>query len=330
MTKRSDPGELKEEVPKRLCIVTKHSRPLWMATDTVSEQPEKRARFPEDHAEVNPETFVMTLESRGTMETYTELNVVASDLHESDPEEMWSNDLGWVPKSDLQAARDKEVTKLQEFDTFEEVPQDEAEGDIISSRFVDKWETSGELRSRLVSRGCEASQIDPASLFAATPSVTATRIALVLGLAHDVDIAVADISGAFLHEVVEQPFHVKPPIEYRKTGIVWKVKRYLYSDKRAPRVWQDHFETTLLNLNFERLESEPGCFVKKGATLQDSIIVVVRVDDLLSGKTAEARQILHAAGGKVEDQTHRVLGGWQACAVPGRLHHKVQGQNNLQ
>ena len=60
-TKRPDPGELKKEVPKRLRIVTKHSRPLWMATDTVSEQPEKRARLPEDHAEVNPETFVMTL-----------------------------------------------------------------------------------------------------------------------------------------------------------------------------------------------------------------------------------------------------------------------------
>ena len=190
-TKRPDPGELKEEVPKRLRIVAKQSRPLWMATDTVSEQPEKRARIPETHVEVVPETLALTLESRGTMETYIELNVAASDLHESDPEEVWSNDLGWVPKSDLQAAREKEVTKLREFDTFEEVPQDEAEGDIISSQFVDKWDTSGELRSRLVSRGYEVSEIDPASLFAATPSVTATRIALVLGLAHDLDVAVA-------------------------------------------------------------------------------------------------------------------------------------------
>ena len=154
--------------------------------------------------------MLLTLESRGTMDTYTELNVAASDLHESDPEEVWSNDLGWVPKSELQAAREKEVTKLREFDTFEEVLQDEAEGDIISSRFVDKWDTSGELRSRLVSRGYEVSEIDPASLFAATPSVTATRIALVLGLAHDLDVAVADISGAFLHAAVEQPFYVKP------------------------------------------------------------------------------------------------------------------------
>ena len=87
----------------------------------------------------------------------------------------------------------------------------------------------------MVSRGYEASQVDPASLFAATPSVTATRIALVLGLAHEVDMAVADIFGAFLHAVVEQPFYVKPPIEYRKPGIVWKVKRYLHGDKRAPR-----------------------------------------------------------------------------------------------
>ena len=46
-TKRPDPGKPEEEVPKRLRIVTKQSRPLWMATDTVSEQPEKRARIPE-------------------------------------------------------------------------------------------------------------------------------------------------------------------------------------------------------------------------------------------------------------------------------------------
>ena len=64
-SKRPDPGELKEEVPKRLRIVTKQSRPLWMATDTMSEQPEKRARIPETHAEVDPETFALTLESRG-------------------------------------------------------------------------------------------------------------------------------------------------------------------------------------------------------------------------------------------------------------------------
>ena len=206
-TKRPDPGNLEKEVLKRLRVVEKHSRPLWMATDTVSEQPEKRARLPETHAEGDPETFALTLESRGTLETHTELNVAAQDLHVLDPEEMWSNDFGWVPKPALQAAREKEVTKLQESDTFEEVPQDESEGDIISSRFVDKWDTSGELRSRLVSRGYEASQIDPASLFAATPSVTATRIALV-----------ADISGAFLHAVVEQPFYSRSTSNHQSSS----------------------------------------------------------------------------------------------------------------
>ena len=59
-------------------------------------------------------------------------------MHEPDPEDMWSNDLGWVPKSALQAAREKEVTKRQEFGTFVKVPQDESEGEIISSRFVNK------------------------------------------------------------------------------------------------------------------------------------------------------------------------------------------------
>ena len=99
--------------------------------------------------------------------------------------------------------------------------------------------------------------------------------------------AVADISGAFFNAVLAKPFYVKPPIEYRKPGIVWRVKRCLGGDKRAPREWQNHFETTMLDLNFERLESEPGCFVKKGATPKDSIIVVVHVDDLLSVEKRE-------------------------------------------
>ena len=90
---------------------------------------------------MNPKTFAMTLESDGNLETYTELNAVALDLHEPDPESMWSSDLGWVPKSILQEASEKEVMQLQQFDTNEEVPQTEAEGqEIISSRFVDQWE----------------------------------------------------------------------------------------------------------------------------------------------------------------------------------------------
>ena len=71
---------------------------------------------------------------------------------------------------------------------------------------MDKWEGCGELRSRLVSRSYESCHTDPASLFADTPSVVATRIALVLGLTQNVEMAVADIAGAFLHAVLEKHF----------------------------------------------------------------------------------------------------------------------------
>ena len=63
---------------------------------------------------------------------------------------------------------------------------------------------------------------------------------------------------------------------------MWKIKRFLYGDKRAPREWQDHFEKTMLELGFDRFESEPSYFVKKGVIHKDTIIVVVHVDDLLS------------------------------------------------
>ena len=105
---------------------------------------------------------------------------------------------GGLPRSILHEAREKEVKKLQQFETYEEVPLAEAEGqEIISSRFVDKQEESGELRSRLVSRCYKSSHADRASLFAAAPSVVATRNALVLGMAQDVEMAVADICWSF-------------------------------------------------------------------------------------------------------------------------------------
>ena len=176
---------------------------------------------------------------------------------------------GYPSQSCRRPAR-KRVSKLQQFETYEEVPQAEAEGqEIISSRFVDKWEESGEKRSRLVSRGYESSQADPASLFAATPSVVATRncarVEIGTGRGNG---SGAHISGAFLHALLEKHFFVTPPAEYRKPGVVWKIKRHLYGDKRAPREWQDHFEKTMLELGFERLESQPGCFGEEGSLTQ--------------------------------------------------------------
>ena len=146
---------------------------------------------------------------------------------------MWSNDLGWVPKSNLQEAGERKVTKLQQFDTYKEVPQADAEGqEIISSRFVDEWEESGELRSRLVSGGYESSQVDPTSLFAATPSVTCAGVGIGAGRGNGPWRTFLEL---FFMRCWEKPFYVKPSVEYRKPGIVWKVKRYLFCDQRAPR-----------------------------------------------------------------------------------------------
>ena len=71
----------------------------------------------------------------------------------------------------------------------------------------------------------------------------------------------------------KQHFFVTPPAEHRKPGVVWKVKRYLYGDKRSPRRWQDHFEKPMLELGFERLESKSGCFVKEEVSHLDNFFV---------------------------------------------------------
>ena len=182
----------------------------------------------------------------------------------------------------LQKTREKEGTKLQDSDTFDKIPKIEAEGQgIISLRFVDIWEETGELRSRLCSRGYEARQVDPASLFAASPSVTATRLAFGIGICAGRGHRTGGHLVSYLHAELEEPYYVKRPVESRKPRIICWVKRYLHGDKRAPW-WPDHFEATTQNLIFVRWASEPGSFVKKGATQKDTTIGIVHVDDLLS------------------------------------------------
>ena len=63
----------------------------------------------------------------------------------------------------------------------------------------------------------------------------------------------------------------------------------------------------MLEFCFERLESEPGCFVKKGVTHQDTIIVVVHVGGLPKCWEAKtSRQLLCATGENIETQACRV------------------------
>ena len=86
VTKRSDPAVPTEGVHKRMRIWSKHSRPLT---------PGSRVRTAGETCK-NSGT---PRHSDGNLDSYTESNAVALDLHEPDPETMWSRDLEWVPKS---------------------------------------------------------------------------------------------------------------------------------------------------------------------------------------------------------------------------------------
>ena len=88
-----------------------------------------------------------------------------------------------------------------------------------------------------------------------------------------------------LHAVLEKHFFVTPPAEYQKRGVLCGRQRDTCTVTNVRHGgWQDHFEKTMLELGFERLKSEPGCFVKKEVAHKDTNIVAVHVDDLLSAR----------------------------------------------
>ena len=80
-----------------------------------------------------------------------------------------------------------------------------------------------------------------------------------------------------MHAKLAEPYFVRPPLSYKKAGKIWQVQKYLYGDKRAPRGWQDHMESILRKLDWERLKTEPSAFRHRTT---DSWMIV-HVDDML-------------------------------------------------
>ena len=111
---------------------------------------------------------------------------------------------------------------MRSYGVFVEVPEAEAtegEEQVISTKFVDTYNVETGLRSRLCTRGYEATtsiEAEGKSLFAATPSIMAVRLMLWFAVFRSWSVAIADVTGAFLNASLEKPYYVKPPMAYRR------------------------------------------------------------------------------------------------------------------
>jgi len=94
-----------------------------------------------------------------------------------------------------------------------------------------------------------------------------------------------DISAAFLQgREIDRTVYIRPPPEYKKPGVVWKLRKGLYGLKEASRLWYDELSQDLKKHGGEQLTGDPAVFVfHKDGELQGFAVIHVN-DVFISGE----------------------------------------------
>eukprot|EP00972_Heterocapsa_arctica_P049582 7297611-Heterocapsa_arctica.AAC.1 len=66
-----------------------------------------------------------------------------------------------------------------------------------------------------------------------------------------------DVSTAFLHGALPEPAYVRPPPNFRRPGVVWRLGKALYGLRKSPQLFQEHFATRVGVVGWHRLVADP-------------------------------------------------------------------------
>jgi Reverse transcriptase (RNA-dependent DNA polymerase) len=99
------------------------------------------------------------------------------------------------------------------------------------------------------------------------------RIILIIAVALGLYTRQIDFRNAFVQSWLPKPIYLEMPQGFERPGKVLKVKKSLYGDKRAPKLWLQHLRAALLRIGFTQSLHDPCLFFKAG------VIFIVYVDD---------------------------------------------------
>ena len=100
-------------------------------------------------------------------------------------------------------------------------------------------------------------------VWAGTPTTLAQRLLLLLALAYQWQVGVADVATAFLHAPIpeSESIAIEPPTgEETNPEVVWLCKKALYGLRKAPAFFQEWLATQLESDGWVRCISDPCLF----------------------------------------------------------------------
>ena len=224
------------------------------------------------------------------------------------------------PQDLLMKGMDSEMNSMKEHEVYQEVFTSQLDPEellnIIDTKWVNKWKGL-EVKCRLCARGFTQIIEDADTIFASTPSLITMKTLLNLAVALNWEVTAGDVSTAFLHAPMTENVYVTPPPEYyhdTTNPVVWKLKKAMYGLKNSPKLWQDHFASTMVELGYTRMKTDPNLYHNKTT----GHYILAYVDDLLmvgpgqtnthAAKQIQTKLLLKITGTLTESTPLKFLG----------------------
>ena len=204
----------------------------------------------------------------------TEGSILAMWVHHEIMATMVTGEKKNSPES-LQAKED-ELKKLSDFDTYEEIPDNGQE--TLSTTWV-LTEKEGKIRARLTARGFE----EQSNVRSDSPTVESSsmRFLLTAATTKQWPVSTIDIKSAFLQgQELKRDVYIKPPKESNAKGCIWKLRKCLYGLNDASKQWYNEMESRFDKLKFQKSCQDPAFYFYK---VKGEIkgMVALHVDDFL-------------------------------------------------
>lgn len=128
------------------------------------------------------------------------------------------------------------------------------EGDVpISTKWVFTVKEDGTKKARLVARGFqEYTQGDKSFNYSPVCRIDTVRILLSFACQNNWKIKQVDVPTAFLNGVIDYPVYIRTPKGVNSITKTLKLNRPLYGLKKAPKFWNETFNSFMVKLGFQR------------------------------------------------------------------------------
>ena len=190
-----------------------------------------------------------------------------------------------LEEGSVREAMDAERASLRAFETYDEVPEDEAladaQAEVVSSRWLIIRKASGRIKCRLVAQQLNRGEL--MDTFAATASGVSARLVMAVAMTRRRQgeawvIKTGDVATAFLHASLpkDRRIYIKPP-STEGAATMWRLKKALYGLRESPRLFQQHLAAVAEQCGWVRGKIDPQLYYheKTGAMMS------VFADDLL-------------------------------------------------